>query len=107
VGVLDAAFELALVSGAVKVAPRFRDERVDTDLPHLESADTNPLAGPARPRVGTHECPPLHGAVPLNEEAIHEHLHIGEGGHESLRHLGDGTEPHGRSAAIDAERAVR
>ena len=43
-------------------------------FPYLESADANPLPGPARPGVGTDERPMVHSAVALNEEVIREYL---------------------------------
>src|SRR5439155_12033059 len=72
----EPAFKLTLVGGTVEVAPRLGDEPVNTHLPYLESADVNPLPGPARPGVGTDECPMVHSAVLLNDEIVHEHLQI-------------------------------
>ena len=62
-----------MVGGTVEVTLRLGDEPVDTNLPYLESADANPLPGPAQPGVGIDECPMVHSAVTLDSEVVHEH----------------------------------
>ena len=53
----DAAFHLTSIGRAVEGAPRLGDEPVGADLPHLESAEPDPLngvCGPAYPHTGKH-----------------------------------------------------
>jgi hypothetical protein len=57
--------------------------------------------------VGTCERPPVDQSVTLNAKVVHEYLHVGEVGHESVRHSGDGITTDCRRIIVDLERAVR
>jgi len=55
----DAAFHLTSIGRAVEGAPRLGDEPVGADLPHLESAEPDPLNWCVRPSLPTHRKAPL------------------------------------------------
>lgn len=84
-------FELVLVGGVVKVAVGFGDEVVGSDGPFFVAADADAMAGSAGAGVGADESPMAGGVgVVVDDEVVHEDLHVGEGGHEALRGGGDG-----------------
>jgi hypothetical protein len=54
---------------------------------YLESADANSFSGSAGTGVRASECPMVNGVVALNENVVHHHFQIWEGGHEALSDL--------------------
>ena len=76
-------------------------------LPDLEAADPDALPGSARTGVRPDERPVVLGALALEAEVVHQHLHVRERDHERPRRLGDGRSPDGRRAPVDRERPVR
>src|ERR1019366_5565217 len=102
----DSLLDLTLILGAVEVAQRLGDEAVSTDPPLLETAEANPLPSPSRPGVGADERPAVHSVVTFYGQFVHDDCHVGERGHESLSHLGDGTTTNSRRSVIDTERSA-
>ena len=102
-----AGVELAFVGGTVEMALRLGDEAVGSDLPLLETANVNAAAGAVGAGVRADEGPMVFGEIAVKEDAVHEDLEIGEGGHEGSSGLGDGGAADRRSATIDAKRTVR
>ena len=99
-------FQLPLVGSSIEVALRLSDEPVRTDLPSLESADTNAVPSSARPTVSTHKRPTIENALAANDEIVHKNLQIRKSGHESAGQLGDGGPPYCRISVIHAKQAV-
>lgn len=96
---------LMLVIRSIKVAERASNQAIGRKLPPLESTDAHAMAGSPGTGVGPKQCPTKNHSITLNDEIVEKHPHVGKGGHEFLCGLRDSVATHGRSAAINGERA--
>lgn len=105
--------KLVLVEGGVEVAVGGGDEGIGGEVPFFVAVDADAVAGAVGARVGAGERPVVGGVVVVggfgvfvDDEVVHEDLHVGESGHEALRGGGDGFTTDG-GGAVDGEGAGR
>src|SRR6202007_2949213 len=98
---LRAAADLALILGGVEVPEGAGDEPVGPEGPLFVTADMHRLSGAAGSAVGTGEGPAVDRVRALDTDVVHADAQVREGGHETLRGVGDGFAPAGRCAAVD------
>src|SRR5439155_17298807 len=91
---LRGVVELTPIVVAVEVPQRFGNQPIGANPPLLEAADANPTPCTARPCVRAGKSPSVDGPVSVHDQVVHQHLHVGKGRHEPLRHLGDGFAPY-------------
>jgi len=89
------AFQLTLVLGLVVMPLRIRYETIMPDRPFLMTEDANGLAGASWAGVRTGPDPMENRVAGLLVHPIQLDDHVGERGHEPMRHVGDRGAPHG------------
>ena len=77
-------FELPRVLRLIVMARRGRDQPAAVDRPCFEANHSYRVSGAARPRVRPREGPVVFDPVAVDDEVIHEHLDVRQGGVETL-----------------------